>query len=46
MRISESDWDAFLGHAVATMKTLGLGEAEQDDIAAFVATIKNDIVER
>jgi hemoglobin len=45
MRISESDWDAFLGHAVATMKALGVGEAEQDDIAAFVSTIKNDIVE-
>ncbi len=45
MRISESDWDAFLGHAVATMNALGVGEAEQGDVAAFVATIKNDIVE-
>jgi len=45
MRISESDWEAFLGHAVATMNALGVGEAEQSDVAAFVSTIKGDIVE-
>ena len=45
MKISESDWDAFLGHAVATMDALNVGEQEQADIAAFVASIKSDIVE-
>ena len=45
MKISESDWEAFLGHAVATMNALGVGETEQSEIAAFVSTIKDDIVE-
>ena len=45
MRISEDDWNVFLGHAVATMNKLEVPEAEQREIAAFVATLKQDIVE-
>lgn len=45
MRISETDWSTFLGHAVATMSALNLPQREQDDIAAFVSTLKADIVE-
>ena len=45
MRISEADWNVFLGHAVAAMNKLEVPDAEQREIAAFVATLKQDIVE-
>ena len=45
MRISEDDWNVFLGHAVASMNKLEVPEAEQREIAGFVATLKRDIVE-
>ena len=45
MRISQDDWDAFLGHAGATMSALGVPEAEQNDVGAFVQSLKADIVE-
>ena len=45
MNISEADWDAFIGHAVDTMNAVGLGDAEQADVAAFVSGLKADIVE-
>jgi hemoglobin len=45
MRISESDWNVFLGHASAAMTKLRVPVAEQGDIAAFVQTLKRDIVE-
>lgn len=45
MMISESDWEAFLGHAGATIETLGVPEAEANDVVAFVLCIKDDIVE-
>ena len=45
MRISETDWSTFLGHAVATMAELKIPQREQDEIAAFVSTLKSDIVE-
>lgn len=45
MRISESDWSNFLGHAVATMTALKVPKQECDDIAAFVSGLKPDIVE-
>lgn len=44
MQISESDWDAFLGHAGATIETLGVPEGEANDVVAFVLSIKDDIV--
>ncbi|MGI9292988.1 MAG: group I truncated hemoglobin [Pseudomonadales bacterium] len=45
MRISESDWSTFLGHAADTMETLSVPKQEFDDVVAFVATLKDDIVE-
>jgi hemoglobin len=45
MRIDAGDWQAFLGHAVKTMAKLGVPEAEQREIAAFVGSLERDIVE-
>ena len=45
MRISESDWGRFLEHAGATMQTLQIPQEECGEIAGFVATLKEDIVE-
>lgn len=45
MKISESDWDTFIEHAVATMTHFQLGETEVNDIASFVSSLKDDIVE-
>lgn len=45
MKISESDWSIFLGHAGDTMETLNIPKQECDDIVAFVLTLKDDLVE-
>jgi len=45
MRISESDWTVFLGHAAATLAKFQVPAAEQRDVVAFVQSLKNDIVE-
>lgn len=45
MKISESDWSAFLQHASATMQALQVPKAECDDITTFVSGLKVDIVE-
>jgi hemoglobin len=45
MRISESDWNVFLGHAGAALAKLQVPEAEQRDVVAFVLGLKQDIVE-
>jgi|SRR6266576_1167623 len=45
MRICESDWDVFLGHAAATLNKFEVPEAEQRDLVAFVQSLKKDIVE-
>lgn len=45
MEISESDWGAFLTHAAATMKALGVPAQECGEIASFVSSLKGDIVE-
>lgn len=45
MKISESDWSVFLGHAGDTMAALEVPKQECDDIVAFVLTLKDDIVE-
>jgi hypothetical protein len=45
MKISESDWSVFLGHAGATMKALQVPQRECDEVAAFVLSLKKDIVE-
>ncbi|NOZ41952.1 MAG: group 1 truncated hemoglobin [Alphaproteobacteria bacterium] len=45
MKISESDWNIFLGHAAETMKALQVPAQECDDVVAFVLSLKDDIVE-
>ena len=45
MRISESDWNVFLGHAGATLAKFNVPAAEQRDVAAFVQSLKKEIVE-
>jgi hemoglobin len=45
MRISEGDWNVFLGHAAATLAKLQVPAPEQGDIVAFVQSLKQDIVE-
>jgi hemoglobin len=45
MRISESDWAVFLGHAAATLAKFQVPEAEQRDVVAFVQSLKADVVE-
>ena len=45
MRISESDWNVFLGHAGATLQKFDVPAAEQQDVVAFVQSVKNQIVE-
>jgi len=45
MKISERDWSRFLEHAVATMQSLQVPQPECDEIAGFVLSLKQDIVE-
>jgi len=45
MKISESDWSVFLGHAGAAMAALQVPKQECDDVVAFVLGLKSDIVE-
>jgi hemoglobin len=45
MKISESDWNVFLGHAAATLTKFKVPESEQRDVVAFVQSLKNYIVE-
>jgi len=45
MRISESDWSAFLGHLNATLEAFAVPQTERDDVVAFVQSTKSDIVE-
>src|SRR5258708_29750269 len=45
MRISESDWNVFLGHAAATLSKFQVPDAEQREVVAFVQSLKKDIVE-
>ena len=45
MRIGESDWNVFLGHAAATLAKFRVPEAEQRDVVAFVQSLKKEIVE-
>ena len=45
MKISESDWSIFMSHAGDTMNALNVPKQECDEIAAFVSSLKADIVE-
>ena len=45
MKISQSDWDAFIGHLEATLDTFNLPEQERSDVLGFIDTTRADIVE-
>ena len=45
MRISESDWSAFLGHLNATLAKFQVAEREREDVVAFIQSTKPEIVE-
>jgi len=45
MKISKSDWSAFLGHVAATLESFKVPQAERDEVIAFVQSTKPDIVE-
>src|SRR3989475_8883773 len=45
MKISESDWSAFLGHVNATLDAFKVPQAERSEVVAFVQSTKRDIVE-
>ena len=45
MRISEADWQAFMGHVHATLSKFNVPKQERDEVVAFVESTKADIVE-
>ena len=45
MKISESDWSAFLGHLNATLDAFHVPQAERGEVMAFIQSTKPDIVE-
>jgi hemoglobin len=45
IHITESDWNVFLGHAVATLAKFQVSEAEQREVVGFVQSLKKEIVE-
>ncbi len=45
MKISESDWSIFLGHAGETMQELQIPQQQCDEIVSFVLSLKEEIVE-
>jgi hemoglobin len=45
MRISESDWNVFLGHAGAALAKFDLSRADLEEFVAIVQGLKKEIVE-
>jgi hemoglobin len=45
MKVSESDWSLFLGHAGATLDAFKVPPMERQEVVAFVLSLKPDIVE-
>ena len=43
--ISESDWNVFVQHAVASLDDLGVAEGERNEVLAAAASLHSDIVE-
>jgi hemoglobin len=44
--ISESDWQVFVKHTVATLDAFGVQGKEREEFLAAAASLKGDIVER
>jgi hemoglobin len=45
MKISASDWSAFLGHVNAALETLQVPHEEHEEVVALMQSTKSDIVE-
>ena len=45
MRISNSDWELFLGHLTTTIEQFNVPERERQEVFTFVESLKADIVE-
>src|SRR3984893_8505578 len=45
MRISESDWNGFLGHADAALAKFQVPDAEKSEVVGFVQSLKKECVE-
>ena len=44
--ISREEYDALLQHATTTLKAVGVGDREQDDVLAWMTSLEGDMVER
>ncbi len=44
MGITNADWDAFMGHLVATLDNFSVPERETGEVLAFIESTKGDIV--
>lgn len=45
MRLSETDWSAFMKHLHATLDTFNVQQPERDELVGFIQSTKNDMVE-
>jgi hemoglobin len=45
MRIDGSDWQVFMHHAAATLDHFAVPQREKDEVLAFFAGLRGDIVE-
>ena len=45
MKISESDWERFIGHVNETLDDFQLADAERSDVVGFIESTKSEIVE-
>jgi hemoglobin len=45
MRISETDWQCFIGHLSDTLAHFDVGDVERSDVLVFVESTKAEIVE-
>jgi len=45
MRISENDWQDFIGHVNATLTKFELPDVEKNEVLAFIESTKDEIVE-
>jgi hemoglobin len=45
MKISGSDWAAFIRHLNATLDTFQVPQQEREEVLAFIESTKADIVE-
>ena len=44
--ISQSDWDVFVQHTIASLNDLGVAEKEKNDFLAAAAGLHGDVVEK